>query len=548
MLAFAAPAAAQTYPTQPIHLIVPFGPGGGSDIVGRIVGQALQEKLGQPVVVENRPGAGGTIGNEVIARAHADGYTLGIMTAGQIIPAVMLKSLRYDARTAFDPISQVATAGLIMVTRPDFPANNVTELVAVAKAEARQDRVRQPGLRRHPASRRRAVQADGRRRHAARAVPHLAGDHHGAARQDVDVVFETVSAVLGQVQGGKLKALAVTGKDRFPAVPDVPAAIEVRPPARLRRQHLVRHLRAARHAAPGDRQAQQAADRDHRRADRARAADQGRRGGEELQPRGVRQDDGGRARPLGDGAPEGGAGEAVGVAANSRFAEAPRYFGASFPRQAPRPIAAHRNIREKRTMPRWSAIAAAALVAALAAVTASHPAAAQSGWTALFDGKSTRPVRTRSATPTGASRTARWSPTRRRRSATWCRSRSTRTSRSAPSSGSSDDANSGIFIRCTNPNKISSKTAYEVNIFDTAPRPELRHRRHRRRRQGASPIKAGGKWNTFEITAKGSTFDVTLNGVKTVVGGSDAKFPKGRVALQYGQGVVKFRKVEIKPM
>jgi tripartite-type tricarboxylate transporter receptor subunit TctC len=133
LVALAAPAMAQQWPQQPIHLIIPFGPGGGSDIVGRIIAQALQEKLGQPVVVENRPGAGGTIGNEVIARSPADGYTLGIMTAGQVIQAVMLKSLHYDARTAFDPVAQVATAGLIMVTRPDFPANNVAELVALAK-------------------------------------------------------------------------------------------------------------------------------------------------------------------------------------------------------------------------------------------------------------------------------------------------------------------------------------------------------------------------------------------------------------------------------
>ena len=84
-----------------------FGPGGGADIVGRILGQSLQEKLGQPVVIENKPGAGGTIGNELVARAEKDGYTLGIMTAGQIIAAVMNKSLRYDTATAFEPISMV---------------------------------------------------------------------------------------------------------------------------------------------------------------------------------------------------------------------------------------------------------------------------------------------------------------------------------------------------------------------------------------------------------------------------------------------------------
>src|SRR5262249_33048506 len=127
-------AAAQDWPQPRVRMIVPFGPGGGADIIGRIVAQSLQEKLGQPVVIENRPGAGGTLGNEAVARADKDGYTLGIMTAGQIIAAVMSKSLRYDTLPAFDPVSQVATAGLIIVTRPDFPADDVKQLVAAAKA------------------------------------------------------------------------------------------------------------------------------------------------------------------------------------------------------------------------------------------------------------------------------------------------------------------------------------------------------------------------------------------------------------------------------
>jgi tripartite-type tricarboxylate transporter receptor subunit TctC len=226
LLTLAVPVAAQQYPTQPIHLIIPFGPGGGSDIVGRITGQALQEKLGQAVVVENRPGAGGTIGNEVIARSPNDGYTLGIMTAGQIIQAVMLKSLHYDARTAFDPIAQVATAGLIMVTRPDFPANNVAELIALAKQKPGKVVFGSPGFgaTQHLAAELFKQTAGVDMLHVPfRTSPEVTTALLGG---QVDVVFETVSAVLGQVQGGKLKALAVTGKDRFPAVPDVPAAIE----------------------------------------------------------------------------------------------------------------------------------------------------------------------------------------------------------------------------------------------------------------------------------------------------------------------------------
>jgi tripartite-type tricarboxylate transporter receptor subunit TctC len=219
-------ASGEDWPQRPLRVIVPFGPGGGSDIVGRIVAQSLQEKLGQPVVVENRPGAAGTLGNEAVARAEKDGYTLGIMTAGQIIAAVMNKSLRYDTLSAFDPVSQVATAGLIIVTRPDFPADDVKQLVAAAKANPGKIAFASPGFgaTQHLTAElfRQTTGIDVLHvpfRTSPEAITALLG-------KQVDVVFETVSAVLGQVQSGQLKALAVTGRERFPAVPDVPAAIE----------------------------------------------------------------------------------------------------------------------------------------------------------------------------------------------------------------------------------------------------------------------------------------------------------------------------------
>jgi tripartite-type tricarboxylate transporter receptor subunit TctC len=219
-------AAAQEWPQRPIRVIVAFGPGGGTDIVGRIIGQSMSEKLGQPVVIENRPGAAGTLGNEAVARAEKDGYTLGIMTAGQIIAAVMNKSLRYDTLTAFDPVSMVATAGLIIVTRPDFPASNVKELVAAAKADPGKLSFASPGFG--------ATQhftGELFRQTAGINILHVPFRTSPEAMsallgRQVDVLFDTVSAVLGQVQSGQLKALAVTGKERFPAVPDVPAAIE----------------------------------------------------------------------------------------------------------------------------------------------------------------------------------------------------------------------------------------------------------------------------------------------------------------------------------
>jgi tripartite-type tricarboxylate transporter receptor subunit TctC len=207
-------------------VIVAFGPGGGTDIVGRIIGQSLAEKLGQPVVIENRPGAAGTLGNEAVARADKDGYTLSIMTAGQIIAAVMNKSLRYDTLTAFDPVSMVATAGLIIVTRPDFPANDVKELIAAAKAGPGKLSFASPGFgaTQHFTGELFRQTAGVNILH----VPFRTSPEAMSALlgRQVDVLFDTVSAVLGQVQSGQLKALAVTGKDRFPAVPNVPAAIE----------------------------------------------------------------------------------------------------------------------------------------------------------------------------------------------------------------------------------------------------------------------------------------------------------------------------------
>jgi tripartite-type tricarboxylate transporter receptor subunit TctC len=225
-VSLAGPAPAQDWPQKNIRLIVPFGPGGGSDIIGRIIAQSLQERLGQPVVIENRPGAGGTLGNEAVARADKDGYTMGIMTAGQIIAAVMAKSLRYDALKAFDPVAQVATAGLAIVTRPDFPASNVKELIEAAKANPGKLSFASPGFgaTQHFTGELFRQTAGINILHVPfRTTPEALTALLG---KQVDVLFDTISAVLGQVQSGQLKALAVTGKDRFPAVPDVPAAIE----------------------------------------------------------------------------------------------------------------------------------------------------------------------------------------------------------------------------------------------------------------------------------------------------------------------------------
>jgi tripartite-type tricarboxylate transporter receptor subunit TctC len=226
ILTLASQAVAEDWPQKPIRIIVSFGPGGGADIIGRILADSMQIRLGKPVVVENKPGAGGIIGNEAVANADPDGYTLGIMTAGQIIAAITRKNMRYDTLTAFAPVGQIATASLLIVTRPDFPANNVKELITAAKADPGKIVFASPGFAatQHFAGEMFKQTAKVNLLHvpfktSPEAINATLGKH-------ADVLFDTVSAVIGHVQSGQLKALAVTGKERFPAVPDVPPAIE----------------------------------------------------------------------------------------------------------------------------------------------------------------------------------------------------------------------------------------------------------------------------------------------------------------------------------
>ena len=222
----AKPAPAQEWPQRTIRIVVSFGAGGGADIIGRILAESMQSKLGQSVIIENKPGAGGILGNDLVAKAAPDGYTLGIMTAGQIIAAVTKKNMPYDTNTAFAPVMQVATASLMIVTRPDFPANNVKELVAAAKADPGTIMFASPGFAatQHFAGEMFKQIAGVNLLH----VPYKTSPEaiNAVLGKHADILFDTVSALIGQVKSGQLKALAVTGKDRFPAVPDVPPAAD----------------------------------------------------------------------------------------------------------------------------------------------------------------------------------------------------------------------------------------------------------------------------------------------------------------------------------
>jgi tripartite-type tricarboxylate transporter receptor subunit TctC len=135
ILATAATAVAQPFPTRPVRLIVPYPPGGGTDIVARVIGQRLQQSLGQPIVIDNRGGAGGTLGTAVAAKAAPDGYTLVLVPTSHVINPSIYAKLPYDTEKDFAPITMVASAAILMAINPNVPADSVRAFVEAAKAK-----------------------------------------------------------------------------------------------------------------------------------------------------------------------------------------------------------------------------------------------------------------------------------------------------------------------------------------------------------------------------------------------------------------------------
>jgi tripartite-type tricarboxylate transporter receptor subunit TctC len=223
-----AAAVAQGFPNKPIKLIVPFPPGGPNDIIARVVGQKMSEILGQPVLIDNRGGAGGVLGTDAVAKASPDGYTIAITSAGALaISTSMQQKLPYDSLKDLKPVTLVATVPELLVVATSVPAKSMSELIALAKAKPGQLNFASSG----PGS-----------------MPHLAGEllkisakinivhvpYRGAAPavndllgQQVQMVFLDLPVLLPQVKTGKLRPIAVGSKTRVPTLPDVPTTAEV---------------------------------------------------------------------------------------------------------------------------------------------------------------------------------------------------------------------------------------------------------------------------------------------------------------------------------
>ena len=217
---------AQNYPNRPIRMIVPFSPGGAADTPGRMLMQKVSEALGQQVVFDNRPGAGGTIGAEAVAKAAPDGYTLLLISNTHLISASLYKNLSYDAVTDFAPVLQFGDAPNVLVVNPSLPAKSVQELIALAKAK--------------PGSINYASSGNGSSQHLFCALfASMAGinmfhiPYKGSARAttellsgEVKVGCPGIAGMMQYIKDGRLRALAVTGDERSPELPDVPTIAE----------------------------------------------------------------------------------------------------------------------------------------------------------------------------------------------------------------------------------------------------------------------------------------------------------------------------------
>jgi tripartite-type tricarboxylate transporter receptor subunit TctC len=226
IVAAAAPAAAEWPNDRPIRVLVGFGAGGGTDIVTRIIAQPLSELLHQSVVVENKPGAGGTIASNDVAKAAKDGYTATMISTGHTISAVMLKAQPYDAVKDFAAVAMVANSGFVVVARKDFAANDIKSLVALAKASPGKLNFASVGVgsTQHFAGELLAQQTGIKVTHVPyRGTPALVT---ALLAGQADYGVELVHAVQGQVQAGTLKLLAVGSPERWPTIPNVPTVAE----------------------------------------------------------------------------------------------------------------------------------------------------------------------------------------------------------------------------------------------------------------------------------------------------------------------------------
>jgi tripartite-type tricarboxylate transporter receptor subunit TctC len=229
--AMAAPAVAfaQSYPARPVHMVVGFAAGGGADIMARLIGQGLSERLGQQIVVDNRPGAGTNIGTEVVVRAAPDGYTLLLVNSPAAINTTLYDNLSFDFIRDVVPVASIGRVPLVMVVNPDLPAKTIPEFIAYAKANPGKVNMGSGGngAPDHMSGELFKVMAGVGILHVPyRGVAPAIADLLGG---QVQVIFGTMPAVIALIKSGRLRALGVTTATRSDELPDVPSIGEFVP-------------------------------------------------------------------------------------------------------------------------------------------------------------------------------------------------------------------------------------------------------------------------------------------------------------------------------
>lgn len=223
---WAGTASAQSWPNRPIRMIVPYTPGGYTDLMARLVGQKVADALGQTIVFENKPGANAIIGTEVVAKAAPDGYTFGTVIAAHAVNATLNPRLPYDTMKDLSYVSLMSVAPLIMIAHPSLPANNVKELIALAKTKPGELNFASSGIgaAAHLTMEMFKSRAGINMQH----VPYkgTAGALQDLVGGQINVMFDIVGPLMPQVKSGNAKAIVVTAKERIPAAPDVPTMAE----------------------------------------------------------------------------------------------------------------------------------------------------------------------------------------------------------------------------------------------------------------------------------------------------------------------------------
>jgi tripartite-type tricarboxylate transporter receptor subunit TctC len=217
---------AESYPARPIRFLVPFGPGGVGDITARVVAQKMGELLGQQVITDNRPGAGGIVASQVVAKAEPDGYTILLLNNQHAISMALFKSLPYDTLRDFAPVGSLGTFSLVLMVNPDSPLKSVKDLIASAKS--------------NPGKLNVGTIAIGATQHLSTELfKSMAGVNWvhvpytntglllaGLRSNSVHVAFEFIAPVVGQIRAGQFRALAVTTRNRYSGLPGVPTVQE----------------------------------------------------------------------------------------------------------------------------------------------------------------------------------------------------------------------------------------------------------------------------------------------------------------------------------